>query len=319
MNLFKFQKQYSYSLSDSSLTLISLEKWAFVYVRGIDSKKHLQNQLTIDINLLQKNHHKLCAHCNIDGKVWATMLLFHYKDGYAYITRRSIVKKQVLELKKYAIFFDIEIKELSNIFLLGLFGTDARFFLLKYFLDALDKNSSILSMNVGNILCFSKPYERFLLILDLKDFLSFRNQIDEKVVLTDSNQWSLLDIEAGFPIIDKEVSQKFLPQSLNLDQLQAISLEKGCYYGQEIIAKVFYKNLNKNSLYTLIGQSDIFPRVGQTIEAQVGEQWYRVGFLLAAVSIKSKKFLIQVVLKKTINIENIFRIHGVKSIFLIKS
>ena len=70
-------------------------------------------------------------------------------------------------------------------------------------------------------------------------------------MLNNSKQWIFLEMEAGYPIIGKTMSQKFLPQSVNLDKLKAISFNKGCYYGQETIARVFYKNLNKKVFWQI--------------------------------------------------------------------
>lgn len=134
-----FRKNIVYPSINLPLTLSSLEEWSLIYVEGADSKKHLQNQFTIDINFLKKEEYKLCAHCNFNGKVWATMFLFHYRRGYAYIVRKSVAEIQIKELQKYAIFSDVKIQELDNFCLFGLSGFGAKFFYHNFLLICLMK------------------------------------------------------------------------------------------------------------------------------------------------------------------------------------
>ncbi|CAL4326491.1 tRNA-modifying protein YgfZ [Buchnera aphidicola] len=314
----KFQN-IVYPSNELSLTMILLEEWSLIYIEGPDSKKYLQNQLTIDMNLLFQAHHTLCAHCNFNGKVWSTMRLFHYDKGYAYIQRKSISNMQVKELKKYSIFSKIKIIELKNIYLIGIAGLNSRLFLLKFFIKIPDKNCPVVYENKKVVLWFSEPSERFLLILNLSDFLFFKEKINEKIFLNNSEQWLLLDIEAGFPVIDINTSKKFTPQAINLDKLKAISFQKGCYYGQETIARIFFKNLNKRFLCCLTGTGNISPEIGSIIETKVEHKWYKIGFLLSLVKIKSEEIWIQAVLSQSIDVNNIFRIYGFENIFLIKN
>ncbi|MBZ2279766.1 MAG: tRNA-modifying protein YgfZ, partial [Buchnera aphidicola] len=90
--------------------------------------------------------------------------------------------------------------------------------------------------------------ERFLLILSWKDACILKNNINQKISVNNSQQWLALDIEANFPILDKELSAYFFPQAMNLEYFNAISFDKGCYYGQEMIAKIHFKNLNRRVL-----------------------------------------------------------------------
>ncbi|QCI18962.1 tRNA-modifying protein YgfZ [Buchnera aphidicola] len=319
MSSFSFPKNTIYKSNQLPLTLISLEKWTVIYIEGSDSKKFLQNQLTIDMNELRKKQYKIGAYCNLNGKVYSTMLILHYRKGYACIIRRSLCDLQIQEFKKYAIFLKIKIYQLDNVFLLGLSGKDCKLFLSNQFSDIEYNNNLVISKDETTILRLLNPCERFLLILSLKNFLLLKQKINEKILFNNSKQWISLDIEAGYPIIGKTMSQKFLPQSLNLVQLQAISFNKGCYYGQEIITRVFYKNLNKHGLYLLSSKGEINPKIGSIIETKELAKWFRIGFLLSIVHVFSDEIWIQAVLNQSINIQNIFRVSGFENIFLIQS
>ncbi|CAL4325007.1 tRNA-modifying protein YgfZ [Buchnera aphidicola (Protaphis terricola)] len=319
MSLFCFSENLVYSSSQLPLTLISLEEWSIFYVDGIDSKKFLQNQLTIDMNKLEKKKYKICASCNLNGKVYSTMLLFHYRKGYACIIRKSLFNLQIKIFKKYTIFLKVTIHYLEDIYLLGLSGKNSRLFLSNKFLEAPFDSTPVIYKKDTTILYFNIPCERFLLVLNLRNFLFLKQKINKNILLNNSKQWISLDMESGFPIINKKTSQKFLPQAINLDKLQGISFNKGCYYGQEIITQVFYKNTNKYRLFLLYSDGKIQPEIGEIIETKISNKWFRVGFILSIVHVFHNITWIQAVLKKSIDFENYFKVNGFKNIFLIKN
>jgi len=74
----------------------------------------------------------------------------------------------------------------------------------------------------------------------------------EKVEIKKEEFWKLLDIEAEIPEIFKETTEIFLPHYINLPQLNAVSFTKGCYHGQEVIARMEYKANIKRHLYHII-------------------------------------------------------------------
>ncbi|CDL16218.1 Folate-dependent protein for Fe/S cluster synthesis/repair in oxidative stress [Klebsiella pneumoniae IS46] len=68
-----------------------------------------------------------------------------------------------------------------------------------------------------------------------------------------SQQWLALNIEAGLPVIDSANSGQFIPQATNLQALGGISFKKGCYTGQEMVARAKFRGANKRALWTLSG------------------------------------------------------------------
>lgn len=307
-----------YPSNELSLTMIFLEEWSLIYVEGCDSKTYLQNQLTIDMNLLLDTHHILCAHCNFNGKVWSTMRLFHYDRGYGYIQRKSVSEIQIKEIRKYSVFSKVKFHELHDMCLIGFVGLNVRSFLSDFFIKIPNQYCPVIHEKNITILWYSEPSERFLLVLSFSDFLLLKRKINKNIFFNNSKQWLSLDIEAGFPIIDKICSTRFTPQEINLDKLKAISFKKGCYYGQETIARIFFKKINKHFLCSLISTGNIFPEIGSFVEMKIDDKWCRIGILLSIVHVKLEEIYIQVVLYKPVDGNNVFRIYGFKNIFFMK-
>ncbi|WP_348666522.1 tRNA-modifying protein YgfZ [Arsenophonus symbiont of Ornithomya chloropus] len=288
------------------LTLIFLNDWDFITTTGIDLTKYLQSQFTADITSLQKNKYLFTAHCNPKGKMHSTLHLFHYQKGFAYILRKSVARQQINELKKYAIFSKIIIQKKPDIILLGIVGQNAKKKLKLFFPQLPNQEQSVISFEETVLLHFNLPIERFLIatnkIIANKLIKSFRRHAD-------SHQWLALNISAGIANIDIENSQKFIPQSANLEALpDSISFKKGCYLGQEIIALTKYRGSNKQRMFYLKGKAKTTPKIGEGVEWQCNNHWRHVGKILAAVKLNDNIISIQIIMNHEIPKNSIFRL-----------
>jgi len=121
-----------------------------------------------------------------------------------------------------------------------------------------------------------------------------------------------MNIASGIGFVEAETSAQFVPQMLNLDALEGISFTKGCYIGQETIARAKYRGANKRALFILTGRSINCPKTGQTVEVLLENNWKRVGTIISACQYGDKHVEILTVLPKDINTENIFQIKEVE-------
>ncbi|HXK00440.1 MAG TPA: tRNA-modifying protein YgfZ [Buchnera sp. (in: enterobacteria)] len=314
MKKIKFEK-YVYPANKLSLSFIELDDWSFITVGGADSRTYLQSQLTINIDLLKSNKHIICAHCNVNGKVWSILRLFHFNHGYAYIERKDVALIQIRELKKYAIFSKVTICQENNFLLFGIAGFKSREILTKLFSYLPDKDNPVVTDKNIILLWIGSPQERFLLITP-QDHPVINKIKRENIFLSTSNQWLSLEIESGFPIVSSNIMNKFIPLSLNLEKLGGIDFKKGCYYGQEVVAKMKFRSMNKYSLYWLVGVSSCkIPNIGSLIEFKKIEHWYAVGYVLMSVIMYDGSIWMQAILDNTVTVKNIFRISGEKNSF----
>ncbi|WP_047681876.1 MULTISPECIES: tRNA-modifying protein YgfZ [Xenorhabdus] len=308
-----FSAQSPLSSTTLPLTLISLDDWAMATATGTDTEKYLQGQVTADINSLAANQHVLCAHCDAKGKMWSNLRLFHRGEGFAYIERRSVLDTQLAELKKYAVFSKVSfIKDEKNI-LLGIAGVGSREALATLFPILPDAEATVIQHETTTILHFSLPTERFLLVTDNTTATKLAEVLVEKfqAQLNDSQQWLALEIEAGFPVIDEASSAQFIPQATNLQAIKdSISFKKGCYAGQEIVARAKYRGANKRAMYWLAGSASSLPVAGDELEWQLGDKWRRTGSVLAAVKLADDSVWVQIVMSNDMETDNVFRIRN---------
>ena len=290
------------------LTLITLDDWALASITGADSEKYMQGQVTADVNQLTEQQHLLVAHCDAKGKMWSNLRLFRDGDGFAWLERRSLREAQLTELKKYAVFSKVAIAPDDERVLLGIAGFQARAALANIFSELPNSEKQVVSEGASTLLWFEHPAERFLLITDVATAESLTEKLRGEAALNNSQQWLALDIEAGIPVIDSANSGQFIPQATNLQALGGISFKKGCYSGQEMVARAKFRGANKRALWSLAGKASRVPETGEDLELQMGENWRRTGTVLAAVQLDNGQVLVQVVMNNDMEADSVFRV-----------
>lgn len=290
------------------LTLISLDDWALATITGAESEKYLQGQVTTDVAALADNQHLLAAHCDAKGKMWSNLRLFRDGEGYAWILRRSLRDAQLTELKKYAVFSKVTIVPDDSRVLLGVAGFQARAALAGLFTTLPDEQNQVVREGDTTLLWFGMPAERFLLVTTPAQVQELTEKLQGEAQLNNSQQWLALDIEAGIPVIEPENSAQFIPQATNLQALGGISFKKGCYTGQEMVARAKFRGANKRALWFLAGQASRVPLPGEDLEMQMGENWRRTGTVLTAAQLDDGRVLVQVVMNNDMEAGSVFRV-----------
>ena len=290
------------------LTLMTLDDWALATLTGADAEKYLQGQVTADVAQLTEHQHLLAAHCDPKGKMWSNLRLFRRQDGFALIERRSLRDAQLTELKKYAVFSKVTIAPDDEHVLLGVAGFQARAALKNLFSELPDAEKQVVSEGETSILWFEHPAERFLLVTDAAIAERVTEALRGEAQLNNSQQWLALNIEAGLPVIDAVNSAQFIPQATNIQALGGISFKKGCYTGQEMVARAKFRGANKRALWTLAGRASRVPEAGEDLELKMGENWRRTGTVLAAVQLDDGRLLVQVVMNNDMEADSVFRV-----------
>lgn len=303
-----FASQPLLASADLPATLISLDDWALITLTGPDTVKYLQGQVTADVAALAADQHVLCAHCDAKGKMWSDLRLFQRAEGFAFIERRSLRDTQLNELKKYAVFSKTTIAADDSVILLGAAGANIRQRLQSVFNDLPNAEHPVIQNQDASLLHFSHPAERFLLVLTAPRYAALLEQLTDKTELNDSRQWLALDIESGLPIIDSGNSAQFIPQAANLQALNGISFSKGCYAGQEMVARAKYRGANKRALYWLAGQAGRVPAAGEDLELRLGDNWRRTGTVLAACRLQDNSVWVQAVLNNDLEADSALRV-----------
>jgi len=246
-------------------------------VEGPNAKQFLQGQLTCNLEDISPTQTRLGAHCNPQGRIIHFFRLFYYQERY-YLQMPSIMIPIALAaLKKYAVFFKVTLSDTSNLFnALGYCGDQ----LQNYLLNIPKKTDEITESDDLLILKLSGRYQIVGQPTSLK---SFREKLTADNKQVSPETWTHLNFQDNIPTIYPETSEKFLPHDINLPPLNAISFEKGCYTGQEIIARMHYRGKIKNHLWHRTVNTDLTPQRGADIYdsthiAGILVDYYKTGY-----------------------------------------
>lgn len=221
----------------------------------------LQGQLCGDVRKLAGKQALYTAHCTPQGRVFATLLLHRMGENYQAICPTSIAKALIERLKKYVLFSKVSITT-PNTFpiLLECAGPDTAAALAPWFtelpqtaLDTAEQAGLQITRLLGNA-------DRWLLRADNDELaIAVWKALTptHAPVGLEANRRQL--IEAGVVEVGQELREVFLPQMINLDRLNGMSLKKGCYVGQEVIARTTNLGKLKRHLYRaqLAGQTNL--------------------------------------------------------------
>lgn len=290
------------------LTIMLLNDWQLVNVTGPDAGKYLQGQLTVDVAALTEQEHTLCGHCDAKGKMWSDLRLFHRAEGFSYLLRRSVADNQIVELKKYAVFSKLTIAADTDSVVLGVAGFKAASALAPLFSQLPDSTTPVVAHEETTLLYLAQPEDRYLVITSTSMAEALVEKLQGSAQFNDSQQWVELDIEAGQPVIDVANSGQLIPQATNLQALNGICFKKGCYTGQEMVARAKYRGANKRALYWLQGSASRVPQAGEDLELKLGENWRRTGTVLAAIQLNDGTLNVQAVLNNDLEADSVLRV-----------
>lgn len=263
------------------LMLSYLGSWSAINMIGQDKKSYLQGQVTCNVVTLTNEQSTLGAHCDAKGKVWSVFRLFHHNDGYALFQPASAIEVELAELKKYAIFSKVEITASQDI-ALGIMGDSAQ-----SWVDSLsDSRADVRPITGGSAVKISD--KRWLLLVNQDQAEIITNAFTAAKV-TEAT-WTRFDIEEALPIVTAQAQNEHIPQALNLQAVNGICFTKGCYTGQETVARAKYRGINKREMAIVKGNLiSVLPEDEPiTLERSVGDNWRTAGTLLAHYSFTDK-------------------------------
>lgn len=272
------------------LALCPLDHWSVIRLYGPDASKFLQGQTTCDLRELASRQLLAGAQCDFKGKAWMLFWLCGDGDELLLFTSRDSAAAALPELKKYATFSRVDVSDASpHLKLYGLVGLEAAHALA----EMPSPEAPVLTTAWGKLIRLPWPSLRF--ICAVNNDSAFRQALPPNLQSASAELWTRLDIEAGYPQLAAATLNQYVPQALNLHLLDGISFTKGCYMGQETVARMKYRGGNKRGVFRLIGTANHCPAAGSEIELKLGDDWRHIGVVLQAAG-QGKDIEVQAVL-----------------------
>jgi len=286
--------------------LVSLSHYSAISLSGEEQSKYLQGQVTCDV--MTSNEHSLLvgAHCNAKGKVFSVFRLLNRKNAHLLVQPKASIESSIAELKKFGVFAKVDIAEANDLSIVALVGEDAVNLLTKQFSRIPDSLSPVVQSDSTTLVYIAGKQARYLLIDSTTGIEKITTEIN--LPIYKSGIWDLLEISEGFVQISHESSGEYVPQMLNLQAIHGISFTKGCYLGQETVARMQYLGKNKKALFSLKVQLNQPIASDDILEKQLGENWRKAGDVLSTYQADDGTCYIQAVLAHDVNSSTALRI-----------
>ncbi len=241
----------------SNTVLCDLNHLGLLEISGADAVTFLQGQVTNDVKLLSGTNAHYSAYCNPKGRMLALFLAFAHRnnqlgDHLHLQFNRGLLEPIMKRLKMYVMRSQVEIKDVSeNIIKFGINGPEAASILASSLPKIPSQDFELVSLENATILKLPSisNHARFQIFTDAENAPLIWNALQENCQLVGKPCWDWLEIQAGIPDIEPATQEQFVPQMLNLDILNGINFKKGCYTGQEIVARTHYLGSVKRRTY----------------------------------------------------------------------
>lgn len=221
--------------------ICDLNHTSLVRVRGDDAEDFLQNQLSNDIQSLDVGRTVLAGYCNAKGRLICIFRVWRDADGYLLQVAAEMHDTAIGRLRKYVLRAKAEFSLDQDLVEFGVCGKTVAGGLEKIF-GRLPRAENELArgggLSVMRIPGAGRP--RFQLAGSVEACKAAWKELERHATVTGSWAWSCLDILAGVPNITSRTSESFVPQMVNLDLIGGVNFKKGCYPGQEIVARMHY-------------------------------------------------------------------------------
>ena len=259
-----------------------LSHFGLISAHGEDAASFLQAQFSNDVRRVDDNHSQLSSYCTPKGRMLANFRLFRRGDTYYLRLPQSLVEPMLKRLRMYVLRSKVTLENADDALVrIGCSGPDMAGELARALgRDNVPEHADE-ALTLADLTVIRVPgiHPRFEIHGELEAVQSLWTRLNVNGAPLGADCWGLLDVLAGVPNVYPQTSEAFVPQMANMDLLGGVSFEKGCYPGQEIVARTRYLGILKRRMYLFHGEVEsVSP--GQEIFDAAQAQEERVGLVV---------------------------------------
>ena len=232
---------------------------------GEDAASFLHGQLTSDIAGLRAPATQYAGYCSAKGRLLASFLVWRLEGELLLQLPRALHDALQTRLVKYVLRARVKVTDASGRFsLFGIAGADPADTRIAALSSTLPRAAhQVVLMETGAVTLL--PLHRYLVLAHGARAHDVRVTLEHFADERDDSLWQRLDIEAGIPLITPNTQDEYVPQMVNLDLIGGVSYSKGCYPGQEIVARTHYLGRLKQRMYRVRLATQERPAAGDAL------------------------------------------------------
>lgn len=273
------------SAQSTAHILCDLSHFGLIRAFGPETEAFLQNQFCNDVRNISLEQSQLNAYCSPKGRILAFFRLFQREESYYLRLPREILEPTLKRLSMFVMRAKLTLEDASQqLMKIGFAGADAEQRLQSLCGAAPANVDECIQTNNLSIIRVPGSQPRFEIYAEAAVLQELWTQLSKDATPVGNDCWTLLDIHAGIPDIFSDTQEAFVPQMVNMQALNALSFKKGCYPGQEIVARMHYLGKLKRKMYRAHTDSDLLLKPGDSLFAEGSASGQGVGKVVQAQS-----------------------------------
>jgi folate-binding protein YgfZ len=253
---------------EAGCALMDLSHLGLIRVTGPDAESFLQGQLTNDVREVSATHTQLAGHCSPKGRMLASFRVLRLDDALCLQLPRLALPAALKRLRMFVLRAKVTVEDASDAMVcIGLAGGCAPGVLAEQVPDLPDTDHGMTRTGALTVIRIPGPGPRFEVIGPVDAIGPLWEKLATQATPMDGSYWALLDIRAGIPTVYPETADAFVPQMANMQLIDGVSFTKGCYTGQEVVARMQYLGKLKRRMYHAEVASVTAPKPGDALHA----------------------------------------------------
>ena len=221
----------------------ALTQTGHMLVQGDDAATFLHNQLSNDVERLQQGEMRRAAYCTAKGRMLASLVYWKATDGITLQLPTELLPAIKKRLGMFILRAKVTITDISAehvVFALG--GKQATDALSAWFPTLPPTENTTISNEYGTLIRYHADHAapRYQWICPSQHATTMWNALTKTLQACNPTDWQLAEISAGIPTVTARTQEKFVPQMINFELIGGVNFKKGCYPGQEIVARSQY-------------------------------------------------------------------------------
>lgn len=263
--------------------LEQLPQWSMITVTGIDATEFLQNQLTNSVKSLKvhpsgsvvlEESHRFAGYCSAKGRLMGSFWIHRTEvlaetgeltPQYQLFISKDIAGLIAKRLSMFVLRSKVKVVDQSDQFLVYGLSQDLGSPDATGLPNAISQIAGARVIEIPPVLIESRSAQRFIVAIPLDQEVQLQALAKEHQLLGSSPIWNWLEVMSAIPRVTLKTSEQFVPQMINMESLKGIDFQKGCYPGQEVVARSQYRGTIKRRLQLATVQALELPEPGTEI------------------------------------------------------
>ena len=270
------------SLANKTI-VADLSHFALIKASGEEAMDFLQNQFSNDIKDVTEEQSQLSAYCSPKGRMLASFRIFKQAEDYFLELSADLLEPTLKRLRMFILRSKVSLDDVSDdLSRMGLAGPQAESLLQSHFSSLPTETNQSVYENNCSLIRLAGEIPRFEIHGPATALKSIWSDIQSQAIAVGRQAWDWFDTRAGIPVINSQTVEAFVPQMVNFSTIGGVSFTKGCYPGQEVVARMHYLGKLKRRMYLAHVDTDTLPESGTELFTRTDTEAQNCGKIVQA-------------------------------------